>query len=171
MSLPTPRAAAPSLEVDTVGGNRWSLAEQSNDAFTMIVFYRGVHCPKCKLYLSGLKGLLGTFADKGVGVVAVSGDPKEKAEQAAREWDLGDMTVGYGQSEDSMRAWGLYVSNAIREGEADRFGEPGLFLVRPGGELYFAAVNSNPFGRPNLDEIAAMVDFVAERNYPARGEA
>ena len=170
MSMTKTRTPAPELNVATVGGGDWSLSQQANTAFTLVVFYRGYHCPKCKLYLGHLKTLLGALGDKDVGVIAVSGDPQDRAEQARSEWDLGDLMVGYGQSEDNMRAWGLYASDSIREGETDRFGEPGVFLIRPDGTLYYAAVNSNPFGRANLDEIAAMIDFVAEKDYPARGE-
>jgi len=171
MSMTKTRTPAPELNVATVGGEDWTLSDQTNDAFTLVVFYRGYHCPKCKLYLGHLKTLLGALNGKGVGVIAVSGDPQDRAETTHSEWDLADLTVGYGQSEGSMREWGLYVSNSIREGETDRFGEPGLFLIRPDGTLYYAAVNSNPFGRANLDEISAMIDFVAEKDYPARGEA
>ena len=42
-----PRKPVPSLEFDTVGGSRWSLAAQKPQNFTMLVFYRGLHCPIC----------------------------------------------------------------------------------------------------------------------------
>ena len=41
---PLPRQPAPSLSVPTVGGDTWTLSEQSPDSFTFIVFYRGMHC-------------------------------------------------------------------------------------------------------------------------------
>ena len=40
-----PRKPVPSLEFDTLGGGRWSLEAQVPRLFTMIVFYRGLHCP------------------------------------------------------------------------------------------------------------------------------
>ena len=40
MALP-PRKPVPALEFDTVGGERWSLAAQKPQNFTMVVFYRG----------------------------------------------------------------------------------------------------------------------------------
>ncbi len=41
MPLLMPRTPAPALEVETVGGTTWRLAESTAEAFTMIVFYRG----------------------------------------------------------------------------------------------------------------------------------
>ena len=50
------------------------------------------------------------------------------------------------------------------------FSEPGLFLVRPDGTLYFGTVQTMPFARPAFAEILGALDFVIAKNYPARGE-
>ena len=50
------------------------------------------------------------------------------------------------------------------------FSEPGLFLVRPDGILYFASVQTMPFARPHFSDILAALDFVIAKDYPARGE-
>lgn len=165
-----PRAPAPELRVDTLGGDGFTLADRSPEKFTLVVFYRGLHCPICKTYLSELEGMLGDFTERGVEVIAVSGDSAEKAGQAAEEWGLDELTVGYGLSTEAMAAWGLFVSDALNDDEADRFNEPGLFLVAPDGNLFYAAINSMPFGRPALKEIVGGVDFVVGKGYPARGE-
>ncbi len=170
--MPKPQTPAPALEVDLVGGGRWHLADQHPDAFTLVVFYRGLHCPVCKVYTAQLAGMLDAFAGVGVtSVVAVSGDTEARATTSVQEWGLGSLDVGWGQSVASMRAWGLFVSKGITEGEPDLFGEPGLFLVKPEGSIYAEVLNSVPFGRPHLDEIVKAVTFVQEKNYPARGEA
>ena len=43
-----PRQQIQELEFDTVAGSRWSLAAQQPQTFTMVVFYRGLHCPVCR---------------------------------------------------------------------------------------------------------------------------
>uniref|UniRef100_UPI00342C7B88 redoxin domain-containing protein n=1 Tax=uncultured Tenacibaculum sp. TaxID=174713 RepID=UPI00342C7B88 len=48
------------------------MADQNPDNFTLVVFYRGLHCPLCKKYLQQLKKLLSEFEKRGVNVVAVS---------------------------------------------------------------------------------------------------
>jgi hypothetical protein len=50
------------------------------------------------------------------------------------------------------------------------FSEPGLFLVRPDGTLYYAAVQTMPFARPHFDELIGALDFAIAKDYPARGE-
>jgi hypothetical protein len=74
------------------------------------------------------------------------------------------------------RESGLYVSGSrgktsLGIEEPERFSEPGVFLVRPDGTLYWAAVQTMPFARPHFREMLAALDFVAKNDYPARGEA
>lgn len=137
----------------------------------MIVFYRGLHCPVCRTYLSELDRKLDEFTRRGVDVIAISGDDAERARRTVDEWKLARLPIGYGQSIASMREWGLFISHGIKEPEPELFGEPGLFLVRPDGTLYYAAVTSMPFGRPRLDDMLAALDFIIAHDYPARGAA
>ena len=171
MSVPKPQTRAPELEVDTLGNGGWKLSDRKPDRFTMIVFYRGVHCPVCTTYIGELQDKLGDFTSRGVDVIAVSGDTRERAERSKSEWGLDNLTVGYDLSTDVMRDWGLFVSSGIKDEEPDEFGEPGLFLIKPDGSVFFDAINSMPFGRPKLDDMLDAVDFLTENDYPARGEA
>lgn len=166
-----PLQPAPPLSVPVVDGARWTLSEQHPERFTMIVFYRGHHCPVCRTYLQELEGMLGDFTARGVEVIAISGDDSERAAASRREWGLDHLTLGYAQPVASMREWGLFISHARSGSEPATFGEPGLFLVRPDGTLYYVALNSMPFGRPNLGDMLRAVDFIIAREYPARGEA
>jgi hypothetical protein len=65
----------------------------------------------------------------------------------------------------------LFVSRSIKDSEPELFGEPGLFLVRPDGTVYWEAISSMPFARPRFEDILLGLDRVAELDYPARGEA
>ncbi|AXI78866.1 peroxiredoxin-like family protein [Peterkaempfera bronchialis] len=166
-----PRQPVPSLDVALVGGGRWVLAEQRPDRFSLVVFYRGVHCPMCRAHVTELDGLVDAFAEVGVtSVVAVSGDDEGRARRAVEEWDLSRVPLGYGLSLASMREWGLYISKAIKEGQPNEFSEPGVFVVRPDGTLYAAVLTSMPFLRPHLDEVVETIRWVNDNDYPARGE-
>lgn len=172
MPAPLPRQNAPALELPLVGGGRFDLAAAAPDQFTLVVAYRGVHCPQCQKQLSELDGRLDELRDVGVDeVVAASGDDRERAERAVHEWELKNLRVAYGMDEATMRAWGLYVSTGLTDSEPTLFGEPGLFLVRPDTSLYSAHVQSTPFARPHLDDLLKALDFVREQDYPARGQA
>jgi peroxiredoxin len=166
-----PRQPVPALDVPLVGGGRWVLAEQRPERFSVVVFYRGVHCPMCKAHITELDALVDKFAEVGAtSVLAVSGDDEDRARRAVDEWDLSRVPVGYGLSVRSMREWGLYISKAIKEGQPNEFGEPGLFVVRPDGTLYAVVQTSFPFLRPHLDEVVDTLRWVNEHDYPARGE-
>jgi peroxiredoxin len=166
-----PRMLAPILDVPLVDGGQWRLAEQKPEAFTLIVFYRGYHCPVCKSYLRELERLLDDLAALGVVCIAISGDTEQRARQSVEEWGITRLAVGYGQSIESMRAWGLFVSKGRNDNEPELFGEPGIFLIRPDGTVYAEILNSMPFGRPRLDELVKSIAWVAKNDYPARGEA
>ena len=59
---------------------------------------------------------------------------------------------------------------AHTRGQGPRFPEPGVFLVRPDGTLYYAAVQTMPFARPHFDERIGALDFAIANNHPARGK-
>lgn len=167
-----PRTPAPALDLPLVAGRRWRLTEQEPEAFSLVLFYRGLHCPVCRGYLKQLDGMLDQFADLGVtSVVAVSGDDRDRAEQTVQSWRLDRLPVAYGQTIASMRDWGLFISKGVKDGESDEFGEPGLFLIQPDGTLYAGIINTMPFARPHFDDVLAAVRYVREHDYPARGEA
>ena len=165
-----PRQPAPALSVQLAGGGAWTLGAIKPDAFDMIVVYRGLHCPICKTYLGELEGKLPDFAKRGVNVIALSTDSRERAEQAKAEWGLTNLKVGYGLPLETARAWELYISSSIRDGEPPQFSEPGLFLVKPDGTLFFSSRTSAPWGRPPFDQMLRGIDIATERKMPARGE-
>ncbi len=70
---------------------------------------------------------------------------------------------------------GLYISTSrgktsIGIEEPALFSEPGLFMVSDNRKLYYGSVQTMPFVRPHFDELLNALDFVIEKNYPARGD-
>ena len=167
-----PRNKVPDLSLPLVGGGEWTLDEvEKADFLTLLIFYRGYHCPVCKSYVPQLDKLKSQFEELGVQVIVASSDSKERAEKTVREWEINDLKLAYGLPIDKARELGLYVSHAISEDEPEVFSEPGLFLIKPDKTLYAAAIQTMPFARPNLRELLHGLQFVKEKNYPARGEA
>jgi peroxiredoxin len=166
-----PRQPAPPLDVKLLDGSTWRLSDAKPDNFTMVVFYRGLHCPICKTYLNELEAKLPEFARRGVEVIAISMDSRERAQRSKAEWGLGGVRIGCELTSDGARAWDLFMSRAIREGEPPEFSEPGLFLTKPDGTLFYASRGSAPWGRPPLDQMLRGIDTALERKMPARGEA
>ncbi|MGI8623384.1 MAG: redoxin domain-containing protein [Solirubrobacteraceae bacterium] len=166
-----PARPAPELEVPRLAGGTFRLADAEPERFTMIVFFRGLHCPGCQAQLTELDGRLDEIRAKGLEPIAVSGETQERTERLRDEWSVESLPLAYGLTEEQMRTWGLFVSSGISEDEPTLFNEPALFLVRPDGTVYYEAILSMPLGRPKLDELFQGVDFWTEHDYPARGVA
>lgn len=170
MNRPIPKQQAPELQFPVLRGGNWELSKQQPQNFTLIVFYRGLHCPLCKKYLQQLQSLLPEFEARGVKVVAVSMDSEKRARLSRQKWELPDLNIGYQLSEQTARDWSLYLSTGVKDGEPALFSEPGLFLVDGDQKIYYAAINSNPWGRPYLASFVKAVDYIVQSGYPARGE-
>jgi peroxiredoxin len=171
-----PRGPVPALALDTLGDARWVLAERKPGKFLLVAFYRGLHCPICKGWLGELDKLQDELGRREVESIAVSCDERERAQRARDDWGLVRLAIGYGLAIDAAREWGLFISSgrgttSAGVEEPALFAEPGVFLIRPGGELYASVVSSMPFARPHFREILQAVDFIVSKDYPARGEA
>jgi peroxiredoxin len=176
MSRLLPRQPLPELAVPTLSGTTWSLTAAKPERFSLIVFYRGLHCPICTTYVAELDRLIPELAARGVETIAISTDTEERARQAQSKWGLSRLNIGHSLSIETTRAWGLYISSSrgvtsTGVEEPALFNEPGVFLARPDRTLYWASVQSMPFARPHFRDVLSALDFVIAKDYPARGEA
>lgn len=168
---PNPDEKAPALKLPLIIGTDWELSEQSPEAFTQIIVYRGLHCPMCQQYLKQSRELYDDFLSKGVETIHVSMDSEERAREAHEDWGLDPIPMAYGLTREQAEIWGLYLSDPIQDSEKDTFAEPAIFWVRPDGRIYLAAVSNSPFARPDLGTLLGKVDFIRDKDYPARGQA
>lgn len=170
-----PRQPVPALLVPTLAHGEYALVSDAPERFGLVVFYRGLHCPICLKYLLELGRLLPEFEKRGVKVIALSSDTRDRAQAMADKLGMPDLRIGYGLALATARDWGLYLSasrgtTSIGIEEPPLFSEPGVFIVRPDGTLYYGAVQTMPFARPHFDELLAAIDFATAKDYPARGE-
>lgn len=171
MSSLKPRERVPPLELPTLRHGTWNLAIRQARLMQLIVFYRGVHCQLCKRQLPEFDRNVENFVERGVEVIAISMDTRERAVKAQEAWNLQHLVIGHDLPIAEARKWGLFISNALTENEPAQFSEPGIFLVEPDGALYGSIVSSLPFARPACSDILSAIDFIAKVNYPARGES
>ena len=170
----TPTSPAPRLSLPmTAGGSTdaLDLGTGADGRFTLVVFFRGLHCPVCRKQLTEIEGRREELIAAGVGrLVAVSMETSQRSKQLVEEWGL-TMPVAHGLDEESARAWGLFLSRAIKDGEPDVFAEPGMFALDSDGTVYWSSIATMPFARPALDEVMAGLRFEQDQDYPARGAA
>jgi peroxiredoxin len=170
-----PRKPVPQLKVPTLAHGPFALQSESPQNFSLIVFFRGLHCPLCIKYLKELGQLLPDLAQRGVSVIAISSDNEDRAREMAAKVGISDLLFGYDLSLNVAKDWGLYISEGIGKTsigveEPKRFAEPGVFLIRPDKTLYYGAVQTMPFARPSFADLLMAIDFAISKNYPARGE-
>ena len=62
--------------------------------FSLVIFYRGLHCPVCRKQLSEVRRRRDELTDAGIGrVVAVSMENAERSLAVVEQWRLGDLDV------------------------------------------------------------------------------
>ena len=170
-----PRQFVPEFRVPTLDHGEFDLAGDAPARFTLLTFYRGLHCPICLKYLRELGSLVPEFARRGTTVIAISSDTPERAREMARKVGTNDLRIGHSLPLTVARQWGLYISSSrgkssINIDEPPLFSEPGVFLVRSDGTLYYGSVQTMPFARPLFPELLQAIDFAIANDYPARGE-
>lgn len=136
MSRLLPRQPVPDLTVPTLSGTTWSLTAASPQRFSLVVFYRGLHCSICTTYVAELDKSVPELTTRGVETIAISSDTEARAREAQDKWRLAQLTVGHSLTIGVARTWGLYISSgrgvtSAGVEEPALFNEPGVFLVRP----------------------------------------
>lgn len=169
----TPTQPVPALSLPLTRGGTTDdldLGKGTDGRFSLVLFFRGLHCPVCRKQLGELDRRLGDLKDAGVGrVVAVSMESEERSTQVLTDWHLDQLAVAHGLTETDARAWGLHISHAIKDGEPAVFNEPGMFVLDSDGTLFWSNISTMPFGRPALDDVVAGLRFAQDQDYPARG--
>ena len=171
LSSPKPNVGAPitPMQFTTVDGGPITIGGPK-DRWTLLVVYRGKHCPRCKRYLNKFNAMLSDWTAL-MDVVVVSADSLAKAQLDKAEFGW-EFDLCYGLTEPQMRSLGLYVSDPLSGAETTtRFAEPGTFAIRPDGTLMLVDISNGPASRPDLDELLDGIRFNIENDRPVRGTA
>jgi len=166
----TSGGSIPSLTLPLVQGGDIILGTpKTSGAWQIIIVYRGLHCPLCNKYLKRLEELREGFGKANAELIAVSGDPLEKAKQMVDNNHL-QFPVAYELRIEQMQELGLYVSDPRNADETDRpFAEPATFAIDSEGRLHLIEISNTPFNRADLAELLDTVEWIQENNYPIRG--
>ena len=160
-------ASFPPLGWDRVGGGRIVPAQESG--WRLLIVYRGKHCPICRRYLGKINSMQEKFVELGLTLWAVSADPVDRAAEEV-EQENWTFPILAGLSKDDMHTLGLYISSPRSPDETDRnFAEPAMFLIGPDGNVRAVDIASAPYLRPELETLLGGIQFVQEKDYPARG--
>jgi|GEM_PF-4349527 len=75
----------PSLKLKTLDGSEIETPEGLKNPWNVILFYRGFWCPFCKAQLKSFQNGLEKLSGEGIGVLAVSVDPLDRAKETRKE--------------------------------------------------------------------------------------
>lgn len=167
----TPGNLVPELKIETVAHGSFDLETNKGENGTLVIQYRGLHCPICIRQMTEAEAALDDFAALGVEVIMITTDTAERAAETAAKANVSRLRVGHSLPlSEAREGWGLNISTR-REGSAepDLFAEPGHFYIAPDRTLYFGWQQTTPFGRPSMSDIAGGLKFTLGNNYPARG--
>ncbi len=169
-----PTRKAPTLVLPTVYHGEFNLFNEDPKNFTLVVFIRGLHCPLCITYLKEIINYLQILRDLGVDYVIISADDKTRAMQMLQKVGSTELRYAYNLDIEKAKEWNLFISKgrgitSIGVEELGFFPEPGLFLIKPDKTIFSAYIQSMPFARPQFKEIISSLNFIIEKNYPARG--
>ncbi len=167
-----PGSQAPALVLETLDHGQFDLAKDAPANGTVVVFFRGLHCPICMRQLADLERNLDAFAAKDIRVIAISADDRDKTVQTGEKSGVKDLMLGYGVGLAAAREdWGLYTSVGRPDtAEPALFSEPGLFWVRGDGIVWFGSVQTMPFVRPATAGLLGGISYVIDNDYPLRGD-
>ncbi len=169
-SKPNPGAPIGVFNFPNVEGGEPITIGESTDRWTLLIVYRGKHCPRCKKYLNKLNDALNSWTDV-MDVVVVSADTKEKALADKEEFGW-NFNLCYGLAESQIRSLGLYVSEPLSDAETTGlFAEPGTFAIRSDGSLMLVDISNGPAARPDLEELLDGMKFNIDNDRPVRGTA
>jgi peroxiredoxin len=170
-----PRQPAPSLTVETLKHGKFDLGRDAPQLMTLVVFYRGLHCPFCATQLQEMENVVDDFASRGVKMIALSTDSAPRAQAMAEKCGIEKLRLGYGLSLADAKRWDLYLSTGGGKNTQGVeinpiYSEPGLFLIKADGTVHYVAIQSAPQGRPAMKDILGAVDFNIKNNAPSRGD-
>ncbi|WP_170575380.1 redoxin domain-containing protein [Ruegeria atlantica] len=166
-----PGNPVPALKIETVGHGSFDLEADMGENGTLVIQYRGLHCPICIRQMSEVEAALDDFAELGIEVIMVTTDTADRAAETVEKAGVSRLRVGHSLPLATAREdWGLLISTA-REGSAEPalFAEPGHFFISPERTLYYAWQQTTPFARPAMSDIVGGLKFTLGNNYPPRG--
>jgi len=161
----------PGLKIETVGHGTFDLDADKGENGTLVIQYRGLHCPICINQMKEVEAALDDFAALGIEVIMLSTDTADRAAETVEKAGTTRLRVGHSLPLAAAREdWGLYLSKG-REGTAEAafFAEPGHFYIAPDRTLYFAWQQSTPFGRPSVADMHGGIKYALDNGYPPRG--
>lgn len=165
----------PDIELLSPDGSKVNLlaaahSEKTSYPWTMVVIYRGTHCPICLKYLNAITEFKDRLKSLNIDLIAASADTAKQLDAMKEKGLEVNFPILTELAISDMKTLGLYLSDPMDESETDHvFPEPALFIVNEEGKVVMIDIANAPFIRPDLEQLVSGLEFALEKNYPIRG--
>jgi len=148
----------PSLKLKTLDGSEIETPEGLKNPWNVILFYRGYWCPFCKAQLKSFQNGLDKLTAEGIGVLAVSVDPLDRAKETRKETGA-TFPIAYGVPvKETAEAIGAFYDAAPAH-TAPYLHSTG-FVLGPDGKVVVSVYSSGAIGRLAWQDVLALVQYI-----------
>jgi peroxiredoxin len=148
----------PDLKLRTLDGSEIQTKTGLKNPWNVVLFYRGSWCPFCKTQLKSFQNGLEKLTAEGIGVLAISVDPLEKAKETQKETGA-TFPIAYGVPvKETAEAVGAFYNSAPTH-TAPYLQSTG-FIVGPDGRVVVSVYSSGAIGRLTWQDVLALVQNV-----------
>jgi len=148
----------PLLRLQTLDGSVIETPTGLKGPWNVILFYRGFWCPFCKSQLTSFQNGLEKLTAEGIGVLAVSVDPLDKARETQKETGAA-FPIAYGVPvKETAEAIGAFYDAAPTH-TAPYLQSTG-FVLGPDGKVVVEVYSSSAIGRLAWQDVVALVKYM-----------
>ena len=148
----------PVLKLQTLDGSIIETPAGLKHPWNAVLFYRGFWCPFCKSQLTSFQNGLEKLNAEGIGVVAISVDPLDKARETQRETSAA-FPIAYGVPvKETAAAIGAFYDAAPAH-TAPYLHSTG-FVLGPDGKVVVSVYSSSAIGRLAWQDVLALVKYI-----------
>ena len=145
----------PDLKLRMLDGSEIQTKTGLKNPWNVVLFYRGFWCPFCKAQLRSFQNGLENLSAEGVGVLAISVDPLDKAKETQKETGA-TFPIAYGVPvKETAEAVGAFY-NATPTHTPPYLQSTG-FILGPDGKVLVSVYSSGAIGRLVWQDVLAIV--------------
>jgi len=145
----------PDLKLRMLDGSEIQTKTGLKNPWNVVLFYRGFWCPFCKAQLRSFQNGLEKLSAEGIGVLAISVDPLDKAKETQKETGA-TFPIAYGVLvKETAETVGAFY-NATPTHTAPYLQSTG-FILGPDGKVVVSVYSSGAIGRLAWQDVLALV--------------
>lgn len=148
----------PDLKLKLIDGSEIQTKTELKKPFNVVLFYRGYWCPYCKMQLKTFQNGLEKLTSEGIGVLAISVDPLDKALEAQKE--AGAMfPIAYGVPvRETAETIGAFYDAAPTH--TAPYLQSTDFILGPDGKVVVSVYSSGAIGRLIWQDVLSFVQHL-----------